>query len=156
MEGTTRKPLFSRKRTAVVLLVILGILLLLHVASSVQLFDEDRSLLVLSRTQAEAESLKTSPELQLVGYVTCRHQYGLLNPKRQSVGSAEAGCTVLCRSGQYYVVHYMLEIYLRSLLRKEDYPLLAKDDAELHKLKAVSDSQALQEAADGLVRNMEW
>ena len=156
MQGTGRTVLFHHKRVVIVLLVVLGVSLVVYVTRRVQLLDEDQPLLVFSRSQAEAESLRKSAELQLVGYVTCRRQYGIFNPKRQSVKAAEAGQTVLCRNGQYFVAGGMLDSYLRTLLREEDYPLLAQGPAELRKLQAASDYQALHEAADDLVRNKDW
>ena len=138
------------RRTAGVLLFVFGLAMVLFAfsLSGLRLLGSDHDYYVLLRTQDEAQLQRKSPHIQLVGYVTHTRRYGLFSRGRKSAGAAEMSLTVLCKDGRYYTTGGLPRDYLRTLLREEDQPALAKSPVALQHVEATSDRDALAEAKE--------
>lgn len=100
----------------------------------------------LLRSKEEAERHLNSSDTQLVGYVTLDMDYN--TPDDTSVSSAQTACTVIYSGKSYYAVDGWPEGFLKSLLKKEDYPLIAKEGNQRRLLRSASDKEAIEEAKD--------
>jgi len=98
------------------------------------------------RDEERAKLEKDLPHIQIVGYVTLEKRYGVFN-RRHGVHLATGTTTVLCKSGQWYLVNGMPQDYFRTLLNEEEHPLLASPPVEMKPVTADSDREAMEEAA---------
>ena len=137
------------------LLFAVGIVFIVVTASGVQLIDRDRSRRIMFRTEEVGNLRKGSPHLQLVGSITRTLRYGVFTRPRGAPDASEMSITVVCRGGQYFAAYGLPRDYLRTLLRKEEFPELAEAPSELRELDGASDSEAMDSASEVLRKSFE-
>ena len=103
------------------------------------------------RTKKESLAHQDSTEIQYVGYATLTGPY--TTSRNSQPSSCTTACTVIFENGRYYGINGWPEDYLRSLLDKNKFPLIAKQTRQKYALAAKTDQEAISEAEDILKRS---
>ena len=85
-----------------------------------------------------------SPYLQLAGHVTLTRRYGVMH--RGKVSSSAYPGTIIYEDRQYFLVVSSPTTYVRSLLDKKEYPLLAMPKLDRQPIDATTIKDATEKA----------